>query len=120
MIPLRLTVVDNLGLAGTDTAQVTVTNQPPIVSPIAVVKNERKHLELGAAFADPGRLDTHTATINWGDGTQTRATVAERNGVGLAGGSHSYKSKGNYTVRVTVSDDDGGSSQRSLVVTLRQ
>jgi hypothetical protein len=90
------------------------------MSPIAVVRNERRRLELGAAFADPGRLDTHTAMINWGDGTPTAAIVVERNGVGLAGGAHTYQRTGSYTIRITVLDDDGGSAQRSLVVSVRQ
>jgi hypothetical protein len=81
--------------------------------------NSRTKRSGRTAFADPGRLDTHTATINWGDGTQTTATVAERSGVGLAGGAHSYQSKGSYAIKITIRDDDGASTQTVLVVSVR-
>ena len=57
---------------------------------------------------DTDVLDTHTAVWDWGDGTTMPGTVTETNGSGSVSGSHTYASAGVYTVKVTVTDDDGG------------
>ena len=57
---------------------------------------------VAATFTDPG-IDTHTATIDWGDGTLAPADVS---GTSVAG-THTYADNGVYTVTVSVADDDG-------------
>lgn len=61
-------------------------------------------VSLSAAFTDAGVLDTHTATIDWGDGPATAAAVSS----GTVSGSHAYATAGAYDVKITVTDDDGG------------
>ena len=61
----------------------TVTNARPVVSPFLVDKNSQRRLQISAVFADKGRLDTHTARVQWGDGTESSGVVVERNGLGL-------------------------------------
>jgi hypothetical protein len=63
-----------------------------------------------ASFTDPGTGDTHTCSIVWDDGTTTAGTVTETNGSGTCTATHTYTSPDVYTFRVTVTDDDGGSS----------
>jgi sugar lactone lactonase YvrE/PKD repeat protein len=57
------------------------------------------------AVSDVGSADTHVGSVNWGDGTTTALTVN-----GGASGTHAYLAAGTYTITVTVTDDDGGSS----------
>ena len=59
-----------------------------------------------ASFTDPGTGDTHTAFINWGDGTVTPAVVTEANGSGTTVGTHTYNVSGFFAVTVTVTDSD--------------
>ena len=73
-------------------------------------------VSVSALFADAGSLDTHTLTVDWGDGKATAGTVQESAGSGSASASHAYASGGVYTVVLTVADDDGGSAARSLTV----
>ena len=73
---------------------------------------------IAVVYADPGRLDTHTATAAWGDGATTVISVSEKNGAGIALGTHQYAHKGTYTIKVLVRDDDGGSTEKTTVITL--
>jgi PKD repeat protein len=88
--------------------------------------NEGEELDLSGEgapplglFIDPGKLDTHTATIDWGDGSAVQnGSILFANGSGVIGGKHTYADDGVYTVTVTVSDDDGGSDTQSFLVTV--
>ena len=85
-------------------------------------------------FTDPGfdnpalpSLESFSATINWGDGTApTAGIVTVESGspgvltTGQIAGTHTYATLGTYQVTVTVSDDDGGTSQGTFTVSTRQ
>jgi hypothetical protein len=110
---LRVTVTDGK-LDGTarDDVSVTVKNVAPTVRPITAPIDP---VRLGTAVTakadvtDPGVRDTHTAAWDWGDGTNTPGTVTEANGSGSVTGTRSYAAPGVYTVKLTVTDKDGGS-----------
>ena len=56
----------------TDTVTVTVGNVAPIITLVfasPVPADEGQEVFLTATFRDPGALDTHTASVDWGDGT---------------------------------------------------
>lgn len=72
-----------------------------------------------ATFTDPGRLDLHVATADWGDGQLTPVQVEEDAGSGSVTGSHLWDSPGDYTITVCVTDDDGGSDCDALTVEVR-
>ena len=72
-----------------------------------------------ATFTDVGPVDTHTATIDWGDGSEVEAgTLAEVSNSGSVEGTHTYADNGSYIVTVTVADGDSAESSNSLTVTV--
>jgi len=104
-------------LAYSDSLTVTVNNALPIVEAGPdKAAGVGKTINIAAQFSDPGSLDTHTATINWGDGAINTGAVTETGGSGSVSGSHAYSTKGVYTVTVTVVDKDGGPAADSLKV----
>ena len=65
---IDLTVSDDDGESGTARRFVTINNVAPVVSldPVNGI-TENGFATLTGSFTDPGILDTHTLTINWGD-----------------------------------------------------
>jgi hypothetical protein len=92
---------------------ITVANVAPTVGPVTGAPAEPVPLNttvaIEAAFTDPGVLDTHTAEIDWGDGTVSTLAVPQEDGAGTVSGSHVYATPGVFPIVVTVTDDDGGS-----------
>ncbi len=110
---------------GNDSAPATVTFTIANVAPVVVAGadlavNEGDTVVVTATFFDPGLADTHTATIDWGDGTvdDCSTPACSLNATtGEVTGSHSYGVADVYTVMVSVDDgDDVGSD--SLTVTV--
>ena len=106
--PVALLVTDNGGITATATTTVSVSNLPPVVDAGPEISNFFTGMTLQydqATFTDPGSLDTHTATINWGDGSAIEAGEVVD---GAVRGLHLYAAEGNYNITLCVSDDDGG------------
>ena len=113
-------VTDDEKATASDSLSIRVDNAAPVIgepADQAVVEGEIVKLE-GVSFVDPGTLDTHTATIDWGDGTSLSATVTELGGAGSVSGSHAYEDNDVYTVIVTVTDDDGAATSANLMITV--
>jgi hypothetical protein len=124
---LAYTVTDNHGAQGTDTVTVTAENADPVVGidrivdetgavigedvPVALVGLV---VDAEGRFTDVGPLDTHSATLDWGDGTVAPdgSFVAYEDCLGGNAGSfvgrHAYGATGDYWVQVAVTDDDAG------------
>jgi PKD repeat protein len=68
---------------------------------------------LAAVVSDPGRQDRLDVVIDWGDGT----TTALDGGRPVEQG-HTFVAPGTYAVRLRVSDDDGGTDEVPLTVTV--
>ncbi len=116
LFTVTLIVTDTSGLSASDTLEVNVSNVAPTVSAGGnQTADEGDTVSLDpATFTDPGGDDTHTATIDWGDGTVEAGTVNQA--ANTVSGSHTYQDNGLFTVTVTVTDDDSGSNSDTFTV----
>ncbi|RPJ19182.1 MAG: tandem-95 repeat protein, partial [Desulfobacteraceae bacterium] len=100
----------------TDTMEIIAEN----VAPIVEVENrglyEGETESRWADFFDPGIYDTHTAIIDWGDGSTSEGIVYNSGGYGSIEAEHFYIGEGIYTVTVTVDDHDGGLTTETFTV----
>lgn len=106
---VNLTVTDNQGGTGTTSRQVVIA-PPPSDDPVAsftASASGRTVTVNGTASADPGGFIV-SYSWNWGDGTT--------NGSG-ATASHPYGQDGQYTITLTVTDDQGNTGTTSQQVT---
>ena len=111
---VTISATDSDNAVSTTTFQLVVNhvgnNVAPVITAISnssptcggVLQGER--VTVSASFTDANAGDTHTASINWGDGITTVGTVTESNGSGSVAGNHIYATGGFYTVTVSVSD----------------
>jgi len=110
---IKVQVTDQYGATSTDEATVNILNVTPMVGPInapLAPVTINTPITVNAAFTDPGILDTHTVSIDWGDGFVTAGTVVEDHGSGTASGAHAYGTPGVYKISMTVTDKDGASA----------
>jgi len=89
----------------TTTCDAPQSNQPPSCSTSSTVNPtlEGGVVNLTGTISDsPG--DTHTATVDWGDGSSPEA-LAVNQGADTFAGTHVYADNGTYSVQVTVVDN---------------
>lgn len=103
---LVVQVFDQAGNLAEASLSVRIDNAPPSVHDVQTIVTEFG-VDLTAGFTDPGVLDTHTATINWGDGTVVTALINEVEGSGTVLANHIYGQKGLFQITIIVTDKDG-------------
>ncbi len=136
--PVAVTITDKDGGVGTKTYTEQVTNVAPhdlrisenqstiptdptkYVAP-AVTINELGTVTVAGTFGDASGADTHTVTVDWGNGwgpADRVTTIPLAQGILSFSASRQYGDVGTYTITVTVSDDDGASTTATGTVTV--
>jgi len=131
-----ITLTGESGSPATKSFRVTINNVSPTLtvpgSQTAFVGASLSIEDIGT-FTDPGfdnssgnppTSESFNYTINWGDGSALDAGPAVVDTTGGQGavtegsfdGQHTYLAAGQYTVIVTVEDDDGGSDTNTFLV----
>ncbi len=113
-------VEDEAGGTACGAFPVLVLNRPPVVVPathVTGVAGLEESFAL-ATFTDPGILDSHVASVSWGDGQTEAAAVDEEAGSGTIAAPHRYPADGVYPVEVCVTDDDGASACAALSIAI--
>ncbi len=122
--PVTVTVLDDAGGKDTETIRVEVRNVAPEFRSVKVlpVSTTPTGVVLAAEFFDPGLLDVHTVTIDWGDGKIDSWDLEM--GAREFKADHDYATdalhamRETYEVRVIITDDDGGRDVETLKVTV--
>lgn len=137
---VTLTGWDGVNPGVSDSALVTLTNVSPGfgVSPLATrataaaaaaaddppenpgiltpapwqVFRKGDEVKLAVAYTEPAENDTHTCTTAWDDGTTSTSTGADL----ICRTTHTFDRAGMFTIRTTVTDDDGGSGSADVMV----
>jgi hypothetical protein len=107
---VNVTVNSTSGFSASDSLLVTVVQRtsPTVVAAPTIPRSLIEGTELSgeiATFTDPDLADTHTATIDWGDGEVTAVTVDQQ--TKTVTGTHRYDDDGDLSVTVTVEDSQG-------------
>lgn len=99
------TVTDDHGASASQTALVTVSNQPPVARLALTPNSGMAPFTMSASTAGSSDPDGSIAStvINFGDGASVSVAAAGTT-------SHLYSVPGNYTVTATVTDDRGASA----------
>ena len=124
---IAATVTDPDGRSDTQTIQVTVNSPPVFLTtsiPDGTVNAGQLYTLPSVTFADASLLDTHTATIDWGDGTTDNPNLTEpqfdnsqRTLVpGSVTDSHVYSASGDYTGTITLTNEHGTAATENFTI----
>ena len=119
-------VTDGDSGVATDSTVVTVNNVAPTVDVPTVdsePSDEGQSVVASASFTDPGTNDTHSCTVDYGDGSGVQVGTVV--GLTCIGPAHIYVDddpsgtpSDDYTVTIEVTDDDTGSHSNTAIHTV--
>jgi len=112
-----VTVTDNDGDSDAQACEITVANVAPTITHFDPGSDpfEGQVASVAGTVTDPGADDTHTARVEWGDGTPDSFFDVF---FGSFEATHTYTSHGSYTATCTVTDKDGDSDAETAVITV--
>ena len=93
---IQVLLTDDIDGQDTASTTVTVNNLAPEIITFSTNSGgcggdtNQREVSILAEFTDAGTLDSHIATIDWGDGTITTGQITETGGVGDVSASHTY------------------------------
>jgi hypothetical protein len=119
---VTVSVSDDGGSTTSGTSSVTVADAALTSVCAAVAVSPQAFSGSTATFTDAdvnGVVTDYTATISWGDGSSSAATIAGGPGTGpyTVTGSHTYLSTGPFTIKTKI-DDAGGSTTTATCQTV--
>jgi hypothetical protein len=124
---IDVTVADKSGETASASRTIVLTNVAPAgitLTQGAASIAEGASLSLDGTFTDPGPLDSHTVTINWGDNSAL-TVLHPPQGVLEFSATHLYEDDrpsgtpaDAYTITVTVTDDVLGTGSATALVTV--
>jgi PKD repeat protein len=109
---VTLNVTDNDGLSDATSKSITVLNRPPVASftPSDDTVYVNQSITFDATDSDDPDGDITSYFWEFGDGANATGTTPTT--------EHSYSEEGNYTVILTVTDDDGATNSTSADITV--
>jgi uncharacterized delta-60 repeat protein len=119
---VTVTVTDGKGGSGSTSPVLTVNNVAPTLSSLslsAATITAGNSVTFSGSVGDAGVADSHTLTINWGDGSSDTTIPMPAAGASPFSTQHQYTAPGSFTIAVSASDDDMGFvSDNSMTVTV--
>ena len=114
-----VTLTDDDGGTATSEILFRVAGTAPTIEALAEISaSEGDSVSLQTTFDDETASESYTATVDWGDGSTTTATVSFNAGTGTITADHVYADDGQYLVVVTLTDDAGATAQSQTVASI--
>ena len=102
---------------------VTVLNAAPSITSFGLSSTDMdagQAVTATAAFKDSGAADTHTVTMDWGDGSAATTTNLAAGVLSFSSDAYTYTAVGDFTVTLTVTDNAGASATATSSVSVHQ
>ena len=88
-----------------------------VLSPTATTFAIGQLITVRVSYVDPGASDTHTCSVNWGNGRVTTGSIATpKNGARTCTAVSNYAGNGDFTITVTILDNGGAAAKVSIAV----
>jgi hypothetical protein len=102
---ITVSVTGSKGSAGSSTKTLDIANVLPVFTSATLPSTAKmgSSVTVSASFNDPGTAETFQVVVDWGDGAMVPIQLAA--GVRSFSASHTYRTAGDYSVVLELSDD---------------